>query len=85
LRSVISVEIAQIPALISTKNLNGDITMVNKGFEVLADSAPELFVGKNVYDLFPKDVANQLWENDLAARKGPIKAEEIVAHKKWML
>ncbi len=71
------------PALISIKDLDGNVILVNRNFKVLEGPSPEEFMGKNVFDLFPADIASALWQNDLAAleAKGPIKAEEIVAHK----
>jgi two-component system, cell cycle sensor histidine kinase and response regulator CckA len=69
------------PALVSTKDLTGVVTLVNKRFSVLAENPQEELVGKSVFDLFPRDVAEGLWENDLLAREGPIEAEEPVAHR----
>jgi PAS domain S-box-containing protein len=71
------------PALISIKDLNGNVILANRNFTVL--DAPPLyeFVGKNVFDLFPKEVAYNLWNNDQLALKagGPVESEEIVKHK----
>jgi PAS domain S-box-containing protein len=71
------------PALISIKDLEGNVILVNRNFEVLDGPSPEEFLGKNVYELFPKDVADELWKNDLAAVEAgePIEAEEVVKHK----
>lgn len=71
------------PALISIKDLEGNVVLVNRNFEVLEGPSPQEFMGKNVYDLFPHDVAEALWKNDLAALEagGPVEAEEVVAHK----
>lgn len=68
------------PTLISTQDLEGNITLVNRHFKILAGPSPETFIGKNVFDLFPHDIAEPLWKNDLAARDGPIVAEEVIAH-----
>lgn len=71
------------PALISIKDLSGNVILANKSFAVL--DAPPLneFIGKNVFDLFPKEVAQKLWDNDLAALRNnaPIRSEEVVKHK----
>jgi len=71
------------PALISIKDLNGNVIQANRSFDVL--DAPPLheFIGKNVFDLFPREVAQQLWNNDLAAlqAKAAIRSEEVVRHK----
>jgi PAS domain S-box-containing protein len=71
------------PALISIKDLNGNILLANKTFEVLDMPPLHELIGKNIFDLLPKVVAKQLWDNDLAAlhAKGPIRAEERVRHK----
>ena len=71
------------PALISTKDLMGNVTMVNKHFEILDGPSSEEFIGRNIYDLFPKDVAEVLWKNDLSAfnKGGPIEAEEDLKHR----
>jgi hypothetical protein len=71
------------PALISVKDLKGNVIVANRGFEVL--DAPPLheLLGRNVFDLFPKDIARELWDNDLKALKagGPVQSEERVKHK----
>ena len=71
------------PALISIKDLNGNILLANQGLAVL--DAPPLneMIGKNVFEIFPKEVAEQLWNNDLAAlqAKAPVRSEEVVKHK----
>ncbi len=71
------------PLLISAKDLGGNVIMANRHFQVLESYDPDNFVGKNVFDLFPEDVAEKLWNNDLAAlgQGGPIYAEEQVTHK----
>lgn len=75
------------PALISIKDLEGNAILVNRSFEVLEGPSPEEFIGKNVFDLFPQDIAEALWQNDLAALKAgkPIMAEEEVVHKDGLL
>ncbi|MCP4141929.1 MAG: PAS domain-containing protein, partial [Chloroflexi bacterium] len=71
------------PALISIKDLEGTVILANRNFELLDMPPLEEFIGKNIFELFPKDVAKDLWKNDLYALEtaGPIEAEEIVAHK----
>lgn len=71
------------PLLISTKDLQGNILMANKHFEVLDGYDPENFVGKNVHDVFPPDVAAALWCNDVraATEQRPIHEEETVYHR----
>jgi PAS domain S-box-containing protein len=69
--------------LVSAKDPKGTVILVNRNFSVLEGPSPEEFVGKNVYELFPKDIADVLWQNDLAAQKaaGPVESEETVFHK----
>lgn len=69
------------PILISTKDLDGVLTSANARFEVLAGPAHQDFVGRSVFDLFPTEVAKELWRNDLEARKGPIEVEESLEHR----
>jgi PAS domain S-box-containing protein len=71
------------PMLISAKDLEGNLIMVNKKFEVLDGPSPEEFIGKNVFDLFPKKIAEELWRNDRLVVKTdrPVEAEEKVYHK----
>ncbi len=71
------------PALISIKNVDGDILLVNQKFEVLTGVSPEQTIGKNIFDVFPKDIAESTWAEDLAAlQKGKaIETEEIVKHQ----
>ncbi len=71
------------PALISIKDMNGTVILANRNFEVLDIPPLEEFIGKNIFELFPEEVAKSLWENDLKAieTEGPIEAEEVVTHK----
>ncbi|WP_196137126.1 sensor domain-containing diguanylate cyclase [Aliikangiella sp. G2MR2-5] len=71
------------PALISAKDTQGNIILTNQQFGSLAGPAPEDYIGKNVYDLFPKEIADELWKNDCLARdsNSSIEAEENVEHK----
>ncbi len=71
------------PILISAKDLNGNILIANQQFSVLDGPEPEAYLNRNVFDLFPKQIAEQLWENDKKAQTTeiPIQAEEHVFHK----
>lgn len=71
------------PALISIKNLEGNITLVNSRFEVLTEGSPVKFTGKNLFDLFPKDIANEMQKDDLLVEQTgkAIKTEETFVHK----
>jgi diguanylate cyclase (GGDEF)-like protein/PAS domain S-box-containing protein len=71
------------PVLISTKDLHGTVTMANRHFEILDGYDAATFVGSNVFDLFPCEIAEQLWCNDrrAALEKRPIREEESVYHR----
>jgi diguanylate cyclase (GGDEF)-like protein/PAS domain S-box-containing protein len=71
------------PLLISTKDLQGNILMANKYFNVLDGYDEATFVGKNVFDIFPEAIAKQLWMNDqrAAAELRPVHEEETVYHR----
>ena len=71
------------PVLISAKDLNGNILMTNAHFSVLEGPEPQAYLNRNVYDLFPKEIADELWENDKKAQASEkaIEAEEHVYHK----
>lgn len=71
------------PVLISAKDLEGNIIFANQKFSELDGPEPEAMVEKNVFDLFPYEIAKQLWDNDLKAQQSdkPILAEESVLHK----
>ena len=75
------------PALISAKDLEGNVIMANRRFEILDGPSPEGFIGKNVYDLFPFHVADDLWKNDLAAltADAPVESQESVLHKNGIM
>ena len=69
------------PALISMKDLEGRITLVNERFNVLDCPPPNEIIGTSVFDLFPKEIAEELWTNDLRAQKESVELEEVVTHK----
>ncbi|MFS2004170.1 sensor domain-containing diguanylate cyclase [Duganella sp. CT11-25] len=71
------------PVLISTKDLQGTVTMANRHFEILDGFDPASFVGSNVFDLFPREIAEQLWHNDrrAALEQRAIREEESVYHR----
>lgn len=71
------------PVLISTKDLNGTVTMANRHFEILDGYDAATFVGSNIFQLFPHEIAEQLWRNDrrAALEKRAIHEEEQVYHR----
>ncbi len=71
------------PLLISSKDLHGTVLMANRHFEVLDGYDAANFVGRSVFDLFPADIAEQLWRNDVraATEQRPLFEEETVYHR----
>jgi len=71
------------PLLISAKDTSGNILFTNPQFRLLDGPDPEDYINKNIYELFPKNIADELWANDLKAQESvvPIHAEERVKHK----
>jgi len=71
------------PILISTKDLQGNITMANRHFDILDGYDAAHFVGANVFELFPREIAEQLWRNDRTAvlERRAIHEEETVYHR----
>lgn len=70
------------PILISTKDLQGTVTLASRHFNVLDGFDPAAFVGKNVFELFPPAIAEQLWRNDqrAARERCAVREEESVYH-----
>ena len=56
------------PALISVKDLDGNVVLASEHFKQMANIDETGFVGKNVFDVYPKDVAQSMWEIDAAAK-----------------
>lgn len=71
------------PALISIKDYQGVICLANRMFEVLDGPTPEEYVDRTVFELFPIEIAQALWANDLAVFQNGqvVEAEEQVRHK----
>lgn len=71
------------PLLISTKDLKGNVLMANRHFHHLDGYNPARFVGHNVFNLFPTEIAAQLWRNDQRAAEGrcAVMEEETVYHR----
>ncbi len=66
--------------LIFVKDTQGRYILVNREYEKLLHMTREQIQGKTVYDLFPKETADGLWEDDLKVLKTgtPLEFEEIV-------
>jgi PAS domain S-box-containing protein len=71
------------PVLISIKDRFGVVRFTNRMFGVLNGPAPQEYINRSVFEIFPPEIATRLWENDLAAfqSRQVIEAEETVQHK----
>jgi diguanylate cyclase (GGDEF)-like protein/PAS domain S-box-containing protein len=56
------------PALISVKDLEGNVVLASEHFNYMAMMDDNGFVGKNVFDIYPKDVAQSMWDIETATR-----------------
>jgi diguanylate cyclase (GGDEF)-like protein/PAS domain S-box-containing protein len=56
------------PALISVKDLDGNVVLASEHFKQMANIDDSGFVGKNVFDVYPTDVAQAMWDIDHAAQ-----------------
>jgi PAS domain S-box-containing protein len=79
LRSIIDLA----PVLISIKDRQGVIRLTNRMFDVLNGPRAEEYVNRSVFEVFPREVAEHLWKNDLAVfHTGTmIEEEETVQHR----
>ncbi|NET88576.1 MAG: PAS domain S-box protein [Kamptonema sp. SIO1D9] len=70
------------PSVIYLKTLEGKLLLVNRKFETLFKIAAAAVIGKNDYDLFPREIADKFRENDrkILENKVAMKWEEIVPH-----
>ncbi len=56
------------PALISVKDLDGNVVLASEHFKLMANIDETGFVGKNVFDVYPKDVAQSICDIDAATK-----------------
>jgi len=56
------------PALISVKDLDGNVVLASEHYKLLENIDEQGFVGKNVFDVYPREVAQTLWDIDLATK-----------------
>ncbi len=56
------------PALISVKDLDGNVVLASDHFKHMANIDERGFVGKNVFDVYPKDVAQSICDIDAATK-----------------
>ena len=66
--------------LIFVKDIQGRYILTNRQYEKLLNMTRERIKGKTVYELFPKETADTLWEDDVKVVKTgtPLEFEEIV-------
>jgi PAS domain S-box-containing protein len=66
-------------AVIYMRDLQGRYLLVNHQFELLFNVRKESIVGLTAHDLFPREVADKFWANDLKAleRGVPIQVQEV--------
>lgn len=71
------------PALISVKDLDGNVVLASEHYKHMANVDESGFVGKNVFDVYPKDVAQSMWEIDAAtkAKQQTYEVELDLMHK----
>lgn len=67
---------------ISIKDAQGNILLVNRQTRAIFGSVLDDCIGKNVFDLFPHDIAESFFQADQAALAagGPVELEETVRH-----
>jgi diguanylate cyclase (GGDEF)-like protein/PAS domain S-box-containing protein len=56
------------PALISVKDLDGNVVLASEHYKQMANVDESGFVGKNVFDVFPNDIAQSMWDIDAATK-----------------
>lgn len=56
------------PALVSVKDLNGNIILASENFKDLIYVDNASYTGKNLFEIFPKDIAKAMWDLDIATK-----------------
>jgi len=79
-RQLISSVINNSTSYIFMKDLSGKYILTNKKFQELLKFSEEDIIGKTDYDLYPKNIADDLQKNDriVIKTKNPFSEEEIV-------
>ncbi|WP_019502326.1 histidine kinase dimerization/phosphoacceptor domain -containing protein [Pseudanabaena sp. PCC 6802] len=69
------------PAAIYLKDLQGRYILINRKFQILFHLTREEVLGKTDRDIFPKDLADRLWEHDrqVIAEELPKEFEETIS------
>ncbi|MEN8119943.1 MAG: PAS domain S-box protein [Bacteroidota bacterium] len=70
-------------AVIYVKDLQGKYLIINKRYENLFNITEKKIIGKTDFDLFPREIANKITENDkkILKEKNPLEFEEIIEHE----
>ncbi len=71
------------PALISIKDLNGNVMLASEHYKKLAEINENSGVESEFFDIYPMEVAQSLWDSDFAASKSAqvIESELEVRHR----
>jgi diguanylate cyclase (GGDEF)-like protein/PAS domain S-box-containing protein len=56
------------PTLISVKDLEGKVLLASDQFQRMAGLHESNFIGKNVFDVYPSELAQRIWDTDLATQ-----------------
>lgn len=56
------------PTLISVKDLDGRVILASDHFRHMANIDDNGFIGKNVFDIYPGDIAQSMWDIDMATQ-----------------
>lgn len=75
------------PALISIKDLNGNVMLASDHYKMLAEIGEDGEFDDDVFDLYPMGIAQTLWDSDFSSSKSAqvIESELEVRHKDGML
>ncbi|MGH8806597.1 MAG: EAL domain-containing protein [Noviherbaspirillum sp.] len=83
-RSQLQAILDNAPLLVTIKDPQGKLVLANRAlFEQLDVPPPEQCIGRSVFEIFPRPVAERSWANDREALRAvaPVRAEEIVCHR----
>lgn len=72
------------PTLISVKDLDGNVILASEYYkQLMAVDEDEGYVGKNVFDVFPVELARELWQEDqgLSQASQNVESELEIMHK----
>ncbi len=71
------------PTLISVKDLDGNVVLASDYFKHLEGVDEMGYIGKNVFDVYEKEIAQVLWDSDKEATRSlePVENEVEMRHK----